>query len=70
MAYVSLNEGETPESLVNRFRSAVQRSGILRELKNRRYFKTKSQNLGATVELRYTETGLAADSVVPYSKVQ
>ncbi len=45
MAYVSLNEGETPESLVNRFRSAVQRSGILRELKNRRYFKTKSQKV-------------------------
>jgi ribosomal protein S21 len=45
MAYVSLNEGETPESLVNRFRSVVQRSGILRELKNRRYFKTKSQKV-------------------------
>ena len=43
MTYVTLNEGESPESLVNRFRSAVQRSGVLRELKNRRYFKTKSQ---------------------------
>jgi ribosomal protein S21 len=43
MAYVSLNDGESPESLINRFRSAVQRSGILRELKNRRYHKTKSQ---------------------------
>ena len=43
MTHVTLNEGESPESLVSRFRSAVQRSGILRELKSRRYFKTKSQ---------------------------
>ena len=38
MAYVTPREGETPESLVNRFRASVQHAGILRELKDRRFF--------------------------------
>ncbi len=43
MTFVSLNAGESPENLINRFRSGVQRSGILREIKRRRYFRSKSQ---------------------------
>jgi ribosomal protein S21 len=43
MTFVVLHEGEAPESLINRFRSGVQRSGILREIKRRRYFRSKSQ---------------------------
>ncbi len=43
MAYVTPREGENPESLVNRFRSSVQHSGILRELKDRRFFRSKAQ---------------------------
>ena len=37
MAYVTPRDGETPESLVNRFRASVQHAGILRELKDRRF---------------------------------
>ena len=36
-------EGESAESLVNRFRASVQHSGILRELKDRRFFRSKAQ---------------------------
>ena len=43
MTFVILHEGESAESLINRFRSGVQRSGILREIKRRRYFRSKSQ---------------------------
>lgn len=43
MAYVTPREGENPESLVNRFRASVQHSGILRELKDRRFFRSKAQ---------------------------
>lgn len=43
MAYVTPREGETPESLVNRFRASVQHAGILRELKDRRFFRSKAQ---------------------------
>ena len=43
MAYVTPREGESPESLVNRFRASVQHSGILRELKDRRFFRSKAQ---------------------------
>ena len=34
MAYVTFREGEYPESLVNRFRTSVQASGALHELKS------------------------------------
>ena len=43
MAFVTPREGENPESLVNRFRASVQHSGILRELKDRRFFRSKAQ---------------------------
>jgi len=43
MAYVTSREGEGPESLVRRFQTTVQRSGILRELKDRRFFRSKAQ---------------------------
>ncbi len=43
MAYVTPREGEGAESLVNRFRASVQHSGILRELKDRRFFRSKAQ---------------------------
>ena len=43
MAYVTPREGENPESLVNRFRASVQHSGILRELKARRFFRSKGE---------------------------
>ncbi len=43
MAYVTPREGESPESLVNRFRASVQHSGVLRELKDRRFFRSKAQ---------------------------
>lgn len=43
MAFVNLREGEDGESLVKRFQSTMQRSGILRELRNRRYFRSKGE---------------------------
>ena len=46
MAYVTPREGESPESLVNRFRASVQHSGVLRELKDRRFFRSKAQRNG------------------------
>ena len=43
MAFVTPREGEHPERLVNRIRASVQHSGILRELKDRRFFRSKAQ---------------------------
>ena len=43
MAYVRLREGEEGESLLKRFQTTMQRSGILRELRNRRFFRTKGE---------------------------
>ncbi len=43
MTYVRLREGETQEGLVARFRSSIQQSGILRDLKDRRHFRSKAQ---------------------------
>ncbi|MQF64784.1 30S ribosomal protein S21 [SAR202 cluster bacterium AC-409-J13_OGT_754m] len=45
MTHVTLHEGESTESLITRFRSGVQRSGILREVKRRRFFRTKSEKV-------------------------
>ncbi|MCH8826944.1 MAG: 30S ribosomal protein S21 [Chloroflexi bacterium] len=45
MASVSLREGEDPEVLLKRFQTTMQRSGILRELRNRRFFRTKGEQL-------------------------
>ena len=38
-----LRDGEDPDSLLKRFQSSMQRSGILRELRNRRYFRSKGE---------------------------
>ena len=43
MAYVAVREGESGESLLNRFRSTVARSGLLKEAKERRFFVSKSE---------------------------
>lgn len=43
MSYVTIREGEDGESLLRRFQTSMQRSGILRELRNRRYFRSKGE---------------------------
>ncbi len=43
MAYVTLREGEDSEALLKRFQTTMQRSGILRELRNRRFFRSKGE---------------------------
>jgi ribosomal protein S21 len=43
VAAVDLRDGESPEHLITRFRQAVQRDGILREIKQRRHFIPKSE---------------------------
>ena len=43
MAYVTPRDGANPESLVHRFRASVQHSGVLRELKDRRFFRSEAQ---------------------------
>ncbi|HCE77165.1 MAG TPA: 30S ribosomal protein S21 [Dehalococcoidia bacterium] len=43
MAYVTLREGEEDEVLLKRFQTQMQRSGILRELRNRRFFRSKGE---------------------------
>jgi len=40
---IERRDGETKERLVDRFRLMVQRAGILREVKRRRHFVSKSQ---------------------------
>lgn len=43
MAFVTLREGEGGEQLLKRFQSSMQRSGVLRELRNRRFFRSKGE---------------------------
>ena len=43
LAYVTLRDGEDPEALLKRFQTSMQRSGILRELRNRRFFRSKGE---------------------------
>ncbi len=43
MAYVFLREGESPEAIVGRFRSAVARSGVLKAYKDKRFFRSKGE---------------------------
>ncbi len=43
MTQVILREGEGGESLLNRFRASVVRSGVLKELKDRRFFRSKPE---------------------------
>ncbi len=43
MTQVNLREGEDQEGLLKRFQGSMQRSGILRELRNRRFFRSKGE---------------------------
>jgi ribosomal protein S21 len=43
LAHVTLRDGEDPETLLKRFQTSMQRSGILRELRNRRFFRSKGE---------------------------
>ena len=43
MAFVTMREGEGGEQLLKRFQSSMQRSGVLRELRNRRFFRSKGE---------------------------
>jgi len=43
LAFVTLRDGEDGENLVKRFQTTMQRSGILRELRNRRFFRSKGE---------------------------
>ena len=43
MAYVTLRDGEDGEQLLKRCQTQMQRSGILRELRNRRFFRSKGE---------------------------
>ena len=47
MAFVVSRDGETGEALLSRFRAAVQNSGILREMKDRRSFMSKGEKTRA-----------------------
>ena len=43
MSYVTIRDGEDGEGLLKRFQTSMQRSGILRELRNRRFHRTKGE---------------------------
>ena len=43
MAYVTLRDGEDPEGLLKRFQTMLQRSGVLRDLRDRRFFRSKGE---------------------------
>ena len=43
MASVKAKKGERPEALIRRFQRAVEQSGIMRELKSRRYYLSPSE---------------------------
>ncbi len=43
MSYVSLHEGENIESLLRRFKMSVAKSGVLRDLKDHRFFRSKAE---------------------------
>ena len=43
MTYVVLRDGESQEQLIRRFRSVVERSGILRQAKEKRHFISKQE---------------------------
>ena len=38
-----MREGEGGEQLLKRFQTSMQRSGVLRELRNRRFFRSKGE---------------------------
>ena len=41
--YVSLREGETQEALLRRFQRSIQNSGLLREVKSKRFFVSNGE---------------------------
>ena len=43
LTFVTIREGEDGEQLLKRFHTSMQRSGILRELRNRRFFRSKGE---------------------------
>jgi len=43
LARVYLRDGEDPEGLLKRFQTAVQRSGILRDIRDRRFYRSKGE---------------------------
>jgi ribosomal protein S21 len=43
LAYVVQRDGEDGEALVKRFQSIIQRAGIMRELRDRRFFRSKGE---------------------------
>ena len=43
MSFVAMREGEDGEQLLKRFQTSMQRSGILRDLRNRRFFRSKGE---------------------------
>ena len=43
LAFVTMREGEGGEQLLKRFQTSMQRSGVLRELRNRRFFRSKGE---------------------------
>lgn len=43
MTHVTLRDEESAESLLRRFRASVAQSGLLRELKDRRFFRSKGE---------------------------
>lgn len=43
MPYVALRENESPESLLARFRMAVQRAGTMSDLRDHRFFRSKGE---------------------------
>ena len=43
LAYVTLRDGEDPEGLLKRFQTMMQRSGVLRDLRDRRFFRSKGE---------------------------
>lgn len=43
LSFVTLRDGEDGEQLLRRFQTQMQRSGILRELRNRRFFRSKGE---------------------------
>ena len=43
LTFVTIREGEDAEQLLKRFQTSMQRSGILRDLRNRRFFRSKGE---------------------------
>ncbi|MQG18594.1 MAG: 30S ribosomal protein S21 [SAR202 cluster bacterium] len=45
MSFVMLRDGEDGEGLLKRFQSSMQRSGVMKELRNRRYFRSRGEQV-------------------------